>query len=349
MTVERTQLRDGYSISRIIKGGWQLAGGHGSFDRSEAIADMLSFVDSGITTFDCADIYTGVEEMIGDAIQMIRQRDGSAAADRVQVHTKLVPDLAALERISDRDIEAIVDRSLQRLRIEQLHLVQFYWWDLAKGNALASLDCLKTLREKGKIKYLACTNWDESAMQPFVDSGFDLVSAQVQYSLLDVRPAGVFSQWCQRNNISLLCYGVLAGGFLTDAWLGKEDPGFNFENRSLVKYRLIIEDFGGWELFQRLLSALADAGSRHQVGISTVAIAYMLKQPAVAAAIVGARTARHLDQTLEVFSLQLQNDDITQIQNVLNDATAVEGPVYGLERDRNGPHGRIMKYNLNAD
>jgi len=97
-----------------------------------------------------------------------------------------------------------------------------------------------------------------------------------------------------------------------------------------------------------LLAALAYVGSRHQAGISTVAIAYMLQQPAVAAAIVGARTARHLDQTLSVFSLQLDNEDTMKIQNVLKDATAVEGPVYGVERDRNGPHGRIMKYNLNA-
>lgn len=348
MSVERTELRAGYSISRIIKGGWQLAGGHGTFDRSEAVADMIRFVDAGITTFDCADIYTGVEEMIGDAIHRLRQRDGNAGADQVQVHTKLVPDLAVLDNIRDHDIEAIIDRSLQRLKIEQLHLVQFYWWDLAKGNPLAALDCLKTLRKKGKIKYLACTNWDETAMQPFVRNDFDLVSAQVQYSLLDVRPAGAFSQWCRGNNIRILCYGVLAGGFLTKAWLGKDDPGFDFENRSLIKYRLIIEDFGGWMLFQRLLTTLAGVGNRHQVSLSTVAIAYMLKQPAVAAVIVGARTAAHLDQTLSVFSLKLQREDNEQIQTVLNDATAVEGPVYGVERDRNGPHGRIMKYNLNA-
>ena len=63
--VETTDLRPGHSISRVIKGGWQLAGDHGSVDRSAAILDMEAFVDAGITTFDCADIYTGVEEMIG--------------------------------------------------------------------------------------------------------------------------------------------------------------------------------------------------------------------------------------------------------------------------------------------
>jgi hypothetical protein len=58
-------LRPGYRITRVIRGGWQLAGGHGPVDRAEAVADMMAFAEAGILTFDCADIYTGVEELIG--------------------------------------------------------------------------------------------------------------------------------------------------------------------------------------------------------------------------------------------------------------------------------------------
>ena len=65
MTVERTDLAPGKTISRLIKGGWHLAGGHGDIDPKQAIDDMAAFVEAGITTFDCADIYTGVEELIG--------------------------------------------------------------------------------------------------------------------------------------------------------------------------------------------------------------------------------------------------------------------------------------------
>ncbi|MFZ9479646.1 MAG: aldo/keto reductase, partial [Steroidobacteraceae bacterium] len=59
-------LAPGYTISRLIKGGWHLAGGHGSVDRQQALRDMAAFVEAGITTIDCADIYTGVEELIGE-------------------------------------------------------------------------------------------------------------------------------------------------------------------------------------------------------------------------------------------------------------------------------------------
>ena len=56
MTVPRVQLAPGYSISRLLKGGWQLAGGHGPIERDAAFDDMDRFVEAGITTFDCADI-----------------------------------------------------------------------------------------------------------------------------------------------------------------------------------------------------------------------------------------------------------------------------------------------------
>ena len=59
MSVERATLASGYSISRLLMGGWQLAGGHGSVSPAAAHAQMQAYADAGITTFDCADIYTG--------------------------------------------------------------------------------------------------------------------------------------------------------------------------------------------------------------------------------------------------------------------------------------------------
>ena len=349
MSVERFELRPGYSISRVIKGGWQLAGGHGAVNRDVAVVDMERFAACGVTTFDCADIYTGVEEMIGDAIDSIRCRQGNAAANRIQVHTKLVPDLDALAHIQARDIESIVDRSLARLRIDRLHLVQFYWWDTGIGDPLSAWGTLKLLRDKGKIQHLGCTNWDETKMSAFVEDTQDLVSAQVQYSLLDARPSGGFSRWCQSHQVRIFCYGVLAGGFLTPPWLGKEDPGFQFDNRSLIKYRLIIEDFGGWSLFQQLLAVLSDIAASKGCTLSTIAIRYMLDQPDVAAVIIGARTASNLGSTLSVFDVILTSEDRRRIEGVLEQSGGPKGSVYELERDRSGPHGKIMKYNLNAE
>lgn len=349
MTAERQTLRPGYAISRVIKGGWQLAGGHGAFDRRQAISDMVRFVDAGITTFDCADIYTGVEEMIGDFVATLRSERGSEASGQVQIHTKLVPDFQRLDDFTARDAETIIDRSLKRLRVERLDLVQFYWWDLARGQPFDVLASLKDIQAKGKIRHLATTNWDTDVMNRFLDAGLDLISAQVQYSLLDARPGGRFAAWCEARQISILCYGTIAGGFLTETWLGKPDPGHVFENRSLVKYRLIIDEFGGWDLFQTLLKALDGIARKHGRTIAAVASRLVLERPNVAAVIVGARTADHLGETLPIFDLRLDADDRQEIDSILSEASGPRGPIYGLERDRTGPHGRIMKYNLNSD
>lgn len=345
---ETAGLRPGYEISRVIKGGWQLAGDHGAVDREAAIADMEGFLDAGITTFDCADIYKGVEEMIGSFIADVRRRRGAAIANRVQVHTKLVPDLGRLADLRADEVEAIVDRSLSRLGIERLHLVQFFWWDLSAGDPLAALEVLRRCQDKGKIAHLGITNWDAPAIAPFVAAGSDIVSAQVQYSLLDRRPANGLADWARGHDMHLLSYGTLAGGFLTEGWLGRPDPGFAFENRSLVKYRLIIDEFGPWGLFQELLSALKAVGDRHGVSLSAVATRWVLDQPQVAAAIVGARYARHLPKTMQVFDVALDAEDRALIGAVLARAAGPNGPVYGLESDRGGRHGRIMKYNLNT-
>ncbi len=83
-----------------------LAGGHGAVDPDAAIDDMVAFADAGITTFDCADIYTGVEEMIGRFRLRYRDLRGQEALDRIRVHTKFVPDLAVLPTISKAYVEA---------------------------------------------------------------------------------------------------------------------------------------------------------------------------------------------------------------------------------------------------
>ena len=92
----RIDLQPDYSISRVIKGGWQLAGGHGHVDERLAIEDMRRFAEAGITTFDCADIYTGVEELIGKFIKQYKPEFNSGDLAPIQIHTKYVPDLGVL-------------------------------------------------------------------------------------------------------------------------------------------------------------------------------------------------------------------------------------------------------------
>lgn len=345
MTVERFELAPGYTIARLLRGGWQLAGGHGEVEHSRAIADMRAFLDAGVTTFDCADIYTGVEALIGDFSGMLTPDDRR----RLQVHTKFVPDLSALATLRFADVEAIIDRSLQRLRTERLDLVQFHWWDYAIPGLVDAAGHLDRLRDSGKIRNLGGTNFDTPQTMAMLEAGVPLVSMQVQYSLLDRRVAGPLSALCARSGMRLLCYGTVAGGFLSARWLGQPDPTEPLANRSLVKYRLVIEEFGGWDAFQALLRLLDGIACKHGVSITAVATRWVLDQPHVAGAIVGARYAEHLPDNLAIFRFALDEADHAAIAALLAQHPGPQGDFYALERDRHGPHGRIMKYELNRD
>ncbi len=344
--VPRVTVRPAYFVSTIIKGGWQLAGDHGAVNADQAIADMVRFVDAGVTTFDCADIYAGVEEKIGRFRAGLIRTRGRVALDNVKIHTKFVPDRDSLARLTLADVESGIDRSLLRLGLDRLDLVQFHWWDYAVPGHVEAMGHLNTLRDKGKIDLIGVTNFDVEHLTELCDTT-DIASAQVQYSLLDRRASGNFAALARRRRVSIFAYGVLAGGFLTDAWLSRPDPGFDFGNRSLVKYRLIIEEFGGWALFQELLTALRAVADRHGADIATIALKATLDRPEVTAAIVGARYADRLPQTLHALELRLTDEDRAEIETVRSRARGPLGPVYGLERDISGRHGLIMKYNLN--
>jgi len=103
--VQRISLEPGYEISRVIRGGWQLSASHSQRVSDDPVADMVAFADAGITTFDCADIYTGVEEAIGAFRQRYAGLRGAEALARIRVHTKFVPDLAVLPVIDKAYVE----------------------------------------------------------------------------------------------------------------------------------------------------------------------------------------------------------------------------------------------------
>ncbi len=166
-----------------------------------------------------------------------------------------MPDLDRLATISKAYVEGIVDESLRRLRTDQLDLVQFHWWDYAVPGAIEAMLWLDEIRRAGKIRNLGATNFDTPHTQAILDAGAPLMSMQTQYSLLDTRAENGLAALCQAHGVVLLCYGTVAGGFFGERWLDAPEPREPLENRSLTKYKLIIDDFGGWDLFQALLHA----------------------------------------------------------------------------------------------
>jgi aryl-alcohol dehydrogenase-like predicted oxidoreductase len=227
-------------------------------------------------------------------------------------------------------------------------MVQFHWWNYEVPGWVEAAQWLQELQQAGKIELLSLTNFNSEKTAEIASAGVPLTTTQVQYSLLDPRPEKALTGVCTDHGMQMLCYGSLAGGFLSERWLGRSDADSQ-ENRSLIKYRLMIEEIGGWDLFQTLLSTLKHIADRHQVSIATVASRWVLDQPRVAAVIIGSRNADHVDRYHELFGLTLGDADRTAIADVRAQMQVPELDVFDLERDRDGRHGRIMKYNLNAN
>jgi aryl-alcohol dehydrogenase-like predicted oxidoreductase len=345
---DRIQIAKGYSISRIIVGGWQFSKGHGAHGLlgTDPVELFSRLVELGFTTFDCADIYQGVEEFIGG---VLRKAGRTKVDNGIQVHTKFVPDLDILPTIRKSYVEGIIDRSLTRLGVRELDLLQFHWWDFSVPGYLEVAHWLRELQDAGKIRHLGVTNFDRAHLDELVSAGIPIVSNQVQYSVLDRRPSRDLAGYCQDAGISLLCYGALAGGFLTDRFFNLDSPPDGEDNRSLTKYRLIIDELGGWDTFQSILDALGRVAHGRRTSLPSVALRWVLDQEAVAATITGIDSVDQAFDILKVFEMNLDGADESILKSAMDQAVGPAGPVYGLEREMDGPHGRIMRYNLNRE
>ncbi len=298
--VPRTPLAEGLSVSRVVTGLWQIADlerDSREFDVDQAALAMSPYVDAGLTTFDMADHYGSAEDIAG----MFGER-----AERL---TKWAPRPGPISR---EDTRAAVEKSLRRLRTDAIDLLQFHTWAYADPSWLDALFHLQDLRREGLIRHLGVTNFDTAHLRIAVQSGIEIVSNQVSFSLLDSRAASAMSDFCLAHNVRLLAYGTLLGGFLSRRWLGRDEPeGDGLETWSQMKYARFIRAAGGWAAFQQLLRRLDEVATKHDVPMATVAGRFVLDHKAVAAIVVGARLSKseHIEDTLRVFDLILDEED----------------------------------------
>ncbi|HKJ03365.1 MAG TPA: aldo/keto reductase [Longimicrobiales bacterium] len=304
--VERRTLAPGLEISRVITGLWQIADMErdGEAVDLEKTADAMEpYVDAGYTTFDVADHYGSAEPVVG----VFRARPGNEG--RVQLFTKWVPEPGPVSR---RDVREAVDRALERMRSEALDLLQFHAWAYGDPAWLDALFHLQELKDEGLIRHLGLTNFDAAHLAMVCNSGIDVTTNQACYSLLDRRPSRDMTRVCQEHGVHLLAYGTLAGGLLTEPWLGRSEPEADeLDTWSQMKYKRFVEAAGGWIAFQQLLQALRLVSLKHRVSMANVASRYVLEQPAVAGIIIGARLGEreHLEDNLRLFDFTLDDQD----------------------------------------
>src|SRR5215218_9335707 len=317
MTKKYYQLAPDLTICRIVNGMWQVAGGHGYIDHELAIADMMRYHDAGFTSWDLADIYGPAEDFIGEFRGRLLTLKGKEELERIQALTKWVPQLG---RITRSIVKENIESSLRRMSVRSLNLLQFHWWDYNNPYYMDALKYLSDLRDEGRIKHIGLTNFDTERIHIMIDSDLQVVSNQVQYSIIDHRPEEKMIPFCLQHNISLLAYGSICGGLMSERYLGRTQQPSTAElnTLSLRKYMRIIEAWGGWNLFQGLLSTLKRIADKYNVSIANVATRYILDKPAVAGVIIGVRLgiADHRNNNARMFYFRLEKDDTNSIEEV---------------------------------
>ena len=317
------------NICRILNGMWQVSGAHGPIDPRAAVERMLTYHDAGFTTWDLADHYGPAEDFIGEFRRRLAADRGPEALVHIQAFTKWVPRPGLMSRST---VEQNIDRSLQRMGVETPDLLQFHWWDYDDPSYLDALTHLAQLRDEGKIRHIALTNFDTERLKRITEHGVRVVSNQVQYSLVDLRPEVQMAEYCNEQGIQLLTYGTLCGGLVSEAYMGQPEPArAQLNTASLGKYKQMIDSWGGWELFQKLLGTLKPIADKHDASIANVAVRYILDRPAVAGVIVGVRlgVSDHYLDNARVFDFNLDDGDREQIAGVRQESR----DLYGLIGD----------------
>ncbi|KAM5584437.1 flagellar radial spoke protein 5 [Rosa sericea] len=310
---------DSLDICRVLNGMWQTSGAWGRIDRDDAVEAMLRYADAGLSTFDMADHYGPAEDLYGIFINRVRQERPPELLEKVRGLTKWVPPPVKMTSSFVRDS---INVSRKRMDVASLDMLQFHWWDYANPGYLDALKHLTDLKDEGKIKTVALTNFDTERLQIILENEIPVVSNQVQHSIVDMRPQQQMAELCQLTGVKLITYGTVMGGLLSEKFLDTNlsipFAGPPLNTPSLQKYKRMVDAWGGWSLFQTLLQTLKRSASKHGVTIPNVAVKYILDQRGVAGSMIGVRLglSEHIQDSNAVFSLALDEDDISSIEEV---------------------------------
>jgi aryl-alcohol dehydrogenase-like predicted oxidoreductase len=308
-------------VSPICFGTWQLGGDWGDFDERDAIAAIRHALELGVNFFDTAQAYGfgASERLLGRALAP----EPRSRRDEVVIATKggLRPngDDGTVRDASPAWLRQGVDQSLHALGVDQIDLYQLHWPDPAVPVA-ETAGALQELVDEGKIRHVGVSNFDAPQMAAFARTR-PVETLQPPYHLFRRDIEADVLPYCAENDIGVLVYGPLAHGLLT----GAIDEETAFETSD---WRAASPLFQGDALRRNLEAVRRLEGLAGELGttVSALAIAWTLANPSVDAAIVGARRAAHIEDSVGAAEIRLGETELAEIDAIMDGAVAVGGP-----------------------
>ena len=309
----------GLKVSELAYGNWIT---HASqIEQKQAEACVHAALDAGITTFDTADVYAGTraEEVLGHALKEQR-RDGLEICTKVYWPTGPGPNDVGLSR---KHILRSCEGSLQRLGTDYIDLYQAHRFDVATPLE-ETMRAFDDLVRSGKVMYIGVSEWSagqiRAALRIADDLGLDrIVSNQPQYSMLwrviesDVVPV------CEENGIGQIVWSPLAQGVLT----GKYRPGVEPPKDSRAQSKEGSYFIKRWLDQPGLLERVAQLGElakQTDLSLPQLALAWVLNQPGISAAIIGASRPEQVHENIRAVGVKLDEQLLTAIDDLLADA-----------------------------
>jgi hypothetical protein len=307
-------------VSTVAFGTWQLGGEWGGFDEAAALTAIRRARELGVNFFDTAQAYGfgASERLLGIALrdELTRNRDELVIATKGGLR---MTDAGLVRDASPAWLRAGVDASLRALGVEHIDLYQVHWPDAAVP-AAETAGALAELVAEGKIGHVGVSNYDAAQMAEFAAT-LPVETLQPPYHLFRRDIEDRVLPYTSEQNIGVLVYGPLAHGLLT---------GTMTENTRFARddWRATSTVFTGRSYRHNLnvVRALEKFAANRGITVSQLAIAWTLANPAVHVAIVGARSADHIQDSLAAADISLTEIDLAEIDTIMSAATPVAGP-----------------------
>jgi aryl-alcohol dehydrogenase-like predicted oxidoreductase len=309
--VEYRQLGDSdLRVSEICLGTWTTFGG--SLEEEAAVALVDSAFDVGVNFFDTANIYSEgrSEEVLGRALAA-RPRDSYVLATKLRAEA---PDGG--RGVSRAQVLHQIDQSLERLGAEFVDLYQCHWWDDEVPLA-ETLEAMTEIVEAGKVRYVGCSNWTGEQIQQAIDLAREhgyvkIVSSQPEYSLLHREPEEEVIPVSKANGISQVVYSPLAQGVLSGKYAPRQPASEGTRASARPEWMEYFED-DVLERVQRLGPIAGGLG----ITMAQLALAWILREPNVASAIVGASRPEQLRDNAAASDVDLDEPTIRAVEAAL--------------------------------
>jgi aryl-alcohol dehydrogenase-like predicted oxidoreductase len=308
--------RVGFGAWAIGGGGWEFA--WGNQEDSDSIAAIVRALELGINWIDTAAVYgTGhSEEVVALAL---KRWNGKRPYVFTKCSLRWDANRKTRQDHSAASIRQECEDSLRRLQADVIDLYQMHWPPSDNGPQLEEAwQAMSDLQKQGKVRWIGVSNFSPEQMERAAKIA-PVTSDQPPYSLIRRRIEQDVLPHCLKRGIGVISYAPMASGLLTGAMTRERAAALSADD-----FRSRNPEFKDPKLSKNLelVERLRKVGARHGRGPGEVAIAWVLRHPAITGAIVGARNAKQAEGVMGAGDLKLTAEEISEIEGAASAATA---------------------------